>query len=136
MDNVNNAAVSAKPETVQDKVRKVEHFLAVEVAEKAVQKSILEGVGAVAMDGMPKGSRKSEDGATMQYEELCEELRAVHAVIASLTGTTKAICQGVLDGKSDINIYQSIGYSRSYYYHKLKRDAMLTFAGRYWLREF
>ena len=136
MDNSKDAAVSTEPETVQDKVRKIEHFLAVEVAEKLAQKQILEGVGAVAMDGMPKGSRKTEDGAQMQYEAVCEELRAVHAVIASMTGATQAICQGMLDGKSDIRIYQSIGYSRSYYYHKLKRDAMLQFAGRYWLKEF
>lgn len=136
MDDSKDAAVNAEPETLQERVRKIEHFLAVEVAEKAAQKQILEGVGAVAMDGMPKGSRKSEDGTQIEYEAVCEELRAVHAVIASMTGTTQAICQGVLDGKSDIKIYQEIGYSRSYYYHKLKRDAMLTFAGRYWLREF
>ena len=41
------------------------------------QKAILEGVGAVSRDGLPKGSRKTEDGAQLHYKELCEELRAV-----------------------------------------------------------
>lgn len=125
-----------KAETMQDKVRNIEHFLAVEVSEMHAQKSILESVGAVEMDGMPRGSRKTEDGAQMQYESICEELRAVRAVLGWLTCTERAVCQGMINGERDIEIYQKIGYSRSYYAHKIKKQALLRFAGLYPLRQF
>ena len=73
MDVVSNVDA----ESDADRVRAVERFLTSDVPEALAQKAILEGVGAVSRDGLPKGSRKTEDGAQLHYEELCEELRAV-----------------------------------------------------------
>ena len=131
MDNGKTSA-----EIMQNKVSKIEHFLAVEVGEMHAQKAILESVGGIEMDGMPRGSRKSEDGQQMQYEDICVELRAVRTVLGWLTCTERAVCQGMINGKRDIDVCQKVGYSRSYYTRKIKKQALLRFAGLYPLREF
>lgn len=116
--------------------REVERFLSVEVSEARAQKKILEGVGAVSMDGMPKGSRKTEDGTQMHYEELCEELRCVEMTLSLMSCEDAAICQGLVAGKLDKAIYIKLGYSASHYYHTMKKRALMQFSKLYPLKDF
>lgn len=116
--------------------REVEKFLSVDVPEARAQKKIFEGVGAVSMDGMLKGSRKAEDGTQMHYEELCEELRCVEMTLSLMSCEDSAICQGLVDGKLDKAIYIKLGYSASHYYHTMKKRALVQFSKLYPLKDF
>ena len=136
MDVVSKADEDVIVESDSDRLRSVEQFLTKDVPEALAQKAILEGVSAVSMDGLPKGSRKTEDGTQMHCEELCEELRAVSVVIEAMTGRARAVCSGLLSGKLDREIYEELGYSKSHYYHTVKRQALLRFADMYPLKEF
>lgn len=122
--------------TERDIEREVENFLSIEVPEARAQKKILEGISAVTMDGLPKSSRKAEDGAQMHYEEICEELRCVELTLSLMSCEDCAICQGLVDGKLDKAIYIKLGYSASHYYHTMKKRALMQFGKLYPLKDF
>lgn len=107
-----------------------------EICDLKTQKKLLESVSAVTMDGMPHGSAREADARQMRYEYICETLRVVDLTMSAMSSTERVIIRNTIDCKSDSEIVSEIGYSISYYYHKMKRTALLHFAKLYPLETF
>lgn len=107
-----------------------------EICDLKTQKKLLESVSAVQMDGMPRGSAHEADARQMRYEYICETLRVVDLTMSAMSSTERVIIRSVIDCKNDSEIVAEIGYSISYYYHKMKRTALLHFAKLYPLQMF
>lgn len=107
-----------------------------EICDLQTQKRLLESVSSVQMDGMPHGSMHEADARQMRYEYICETLRVVDLTLSEMSSTERVIIRSVIDCKSDSEIVNEIGYSLSYYYHKMKKTALLHFAKLYPLAMF
>lgn len=116
-------------------IENVRDFL-FEICDLQTQKSLLESVSAVQIDGMPKGSAREADARQMRYEYVCETLRVVDLTLSAMSSTERVIIRSVIDCKSDSEIVAEIGYSLSYYYHTMKKTALLHFAKLYPLELF
>lgn len=107
-----------------------------EICDLKTQKKLLESVSAVRMDGMPRGSMQEADARQMKYEYICETLRVVNLTLSAMSSTERVIVRNTIDCKSDSEIVNEIGYSLSYYYHTMKKTALLHFAKLYPLAMF
>lgn len=116
-------------------IENVRDFL-FEICDLKTQKKLLESVSAVQMDGMPRGSMQEADARQMKYEYICETLRVVNLTLSAMSSTERVIIRDVIDCKSDGEIVAEIGYSLSYYYHTMKKSALLHFAKLYPLAMF
>lgn len=116
-------------------IENVRDFL-FELCDLKTQKKLLESVSAVTIDGMPRGSAREADARQMKYECICETLRVVNLTLSEMSSTERVIVRNTIDCKSDGEIVAEIGYSLSYYYHKMKRAALLHFAKLYPLEMF
>lgn len=116
-------------------IENVRDFL-FEICDLRTQKKLLESVSSVRMDGMPRGSMQDADSRQMRYEYICETLRVVDLTLSEMESTERVIIRDVIDCKNDSEIVAEIGYSISYYYHKMKRTALLHFAKLYPLQMF
>ncbi|MCC4503181.1 ArpU family phage packaging/lysis transcriptional regulator [Limosilactobacillus reuteri] len=116
-------------------IENVRDFL-FEICDLKTQKKLLESVSSVQMDGMPKGSAREADARQMRYEYICETLRVVNLTLSEMSSTERVIIRDVIDRRSDSEIVAQIGYSLSYYYHTMKKSALLHFAKLYPLAMF
>lgn len=116
-------------------IENVRDFL-FDICDLKTQKKLLESVSAVQIDGMPRGSAREADARQMRYEYICETLRVVDLTLSEMSSTERVIIRSVIDCKNDSEIVNEIGYSISYYYHKMKRAALLHFARLYPLEMF
>lgn len=107
-----------------------------EICDLKTQKKLLESVSAVQMDGMPRGSAHEADARQMRYEYICETLRVVDLTLSTMSSTERVIIRSTIECKSDNEIVAEIGYSLSYYYHTMKKSALLHFAKLYPLETF
>lgn len=107
-----------------------------EICDLRTQKRLLESVSAVTIDGMPRGSAREADARQMRYEYICETLRVVDLTLSAMESTERVIIRSVIDCKNDSEIVSEIGYSLSYYYHTMKKSALLHFAKLYPLEMF
>ena len=57
-------------------------------------------------------------------------------MIEAMIGRVRAVCSGLVSDKLDREIYCELGYSKSHYYHTIKRQALLKFAEMYPLKSF
>lgn len=107
-----------------------------EICDLKTQKRLLESVSSVRMDGMPRGSAREADARQMRYEYICETLRVVDLTLSAMESTERVIIRDVIDCKNDSEIVAEIGYSLSYYYHTMKKTALLHFGKLYPLATF
>jgi len=94
------------------------------------------GLKSPSMDGMPKapGFNNNADSTIVRRVTAEQIVKRTIEAIGHCDNTSKDVLSYLyLDNYTDTMCYMDLGYSESYYFHKVKPAALLEFADAYLL---